>query len=163
MSPFIRITALAFSFVFGGLCVAQQGSFPVTSVVDAPTIAGRPVQLDAKGKLLPWPMPDNTGYSYSSHFLSQWTILWDQYNRQRLPYYYCCFDFDRTTFELIPDPHWVNSTGYLRAMLQGFVERLYPYTGDARTLEFLENFVDYELEHGTTPEDYAWAGVPYPS
>src|ERR1700728_3655704 len=77
------------------LAVSQQKPFPVTSTVDEPTIAGRPVQLDAQGKLLPWPMPDNIGYSYSSHFLTQWTILWDQFNRQRLPYYYCCFDFDR--------------------------------------------------------------------
>jgi hypothetical protein len=141
----------------------NQRPFPVTSVVDEPTIAGRPVQLDAQGKLLPWPMPNDTGYSYSSHFLTQWTILWDQYNRQRLPYFYCCFDFDRTTFELTPDPHWVNSTGYLRAMLQGFIERLYPYTGDARTLTFLQDFVDYELENGLTPEGYAWSQVPYAS
>jgi len=89
--------------------------------------------------------------------------LVDQYNRQRLPYFYCCFDFDRTTFEMFPDPHWVNSTGYLRAMLQGFIERLYPYTGDARTLIFLQDFVDYELENGRTPEGYAWAQVPYAS
>jgi hypothetical protein len=135
----------------------------VISTVDEPTIAGRPVALDSEGKLLPWPMPDNTGYSYSAYFLSQWTIVWDQYNRQRLPYYYCCFDFDRKTFELIPDPTWVNSTGYLRAMMQGFIERLYPYTGDPHTLEFLENFVDYELENGTTPKGYAWSQVPYPS
>jgi len=145
------------------LVAGQQQPFPVLSTVDESTIAGRPVALDSEGKLLPWPMPNNTGYSYSAYFLSQWTIMWDQYNRQRLPYYYCCFDFDRTTFELIPDPHWVNSTGYLRAMMQGFVERLYPYTGDARTLEFLENFVDYELDHGLTPEGYAWSQVPYPS
>ena len=108
-------------------------------------------------------MPDSTGYSYSAYFLSQWTIVWDQYNRQRLPYFYCCFDFDRTTFELKPDPTWVNSTGYLRAMMQGFIERLYPYTGDPHTLEFLQNFVDYELENGLTPEGYAWSEVPYPS
>ncbi len=108
-------------------------------------------------------MPDSTGYSYSAYFLSQWTIVWDQYNRQRLPYFYCCFDFDRTTFELKPDPTWVNSTGYLRAMMQGFIERLYPYTGDPHTLEFLQNFVDYELENGLTPEGYAWSQVPYPS
>jgi hypothetical protein len=142
--------------------VGQQ-PFPIVSTVDASSIAGRPVALDSNGKLLPWPMPEDTGYSYSAYFLSQWTIVWDQYNRQRLPYYYCCFDFDRTTFELTPDPHWVNSTGYLRAMMQGFVERLYPYTGDARTLEFLKNFVDYELENGTTPKNYAWSEVPYPS
>jgi hypothetical protein len=102
-------------------------------------------------------MPDNAGYSYSAYFLSQWTILWDQYNRQRLPYFYCCFDFDRSTYEMFPDEKWVNSTGYLRAMMQGFFFWFYAYTGDPRTLEFLQNFMDYELEHGTTPEDYVWA------
>lgn len=141
----------------------QPKPFAVVSTVDATEIAGRPVQLDAQGELLPWPMPDNVGYSYSSHVLTQWTILWDQYSRQRLPYYYCCFDFDRTTFEMSPDLHWANSTAYLRAMLQGFIERLYPYTGDARTLVFLRDFVDYELEHGRTPENYVWSQVPYAS
>ncbi len=55
----------------------QEPNFPVISAIDADSIAGRPVQLDDKGKLLPWPMPNNTGYSYSSYVLSQWTILWD--------------------------------------------------------------------------------------
>jgi len=140
-----------------------QEPFTAVSTADVSAIAGRPVALDRQGKLLPWPMADNTGYSYSGYFLSQWTIVWDQFNRQRLPYYYCCFDFDRTTFEMFPDQHWANSTGYLRAMMQGFIERLYPYTGDPHTIEFLENFVDYELDNGLTPEGYAWAQVPYPS
>ena len=155
-------TLLAAFLVFAATLSPQQ-SFPVVSTVDEPAIAGRPVALDSQHKLLPWPMPDDPGYSYSAHFLSQWTILWDQFNRQRLPYFYCCFDFDRATYELAPDPNWVNSTGYLRAMMQGFLERLYPYTGDPHTLEFLQNFVDYELENGTTPENDAWSQVPYPS
>jgi hypothetical protein len=165
MNDATRILHIAAVVLVGVVIAAgqQPKPFPVTSVVDEPAIAGHPVQLDPQGKLLPWPMPDNTGYSYSSHFLTQWTILWDQYNRQRLPYFYCCFDFDRTTFELAPDPHWVNSTGYLRAMMQGFMERLYPYTGDPRTLAFLQDFVDYELENGLTPEGYAWSQVPYAS
>jgi hypothetical protein len=153
---------LAFLALPGMAVQAQQG-FPVLSTVDAKTIAGRPVQLDSGAKLLPWPIADNTGYSYSSYFLSQWTVMDDQFNRQRLPYYYCCFDFSRTTFELYPDEHWANSTGYLRAMMVGFVERLYPYTGDARTLELVEHFVDYELDNGRTPAGYAWAEVPYAS
>ena len=157
--PAIALVVLALP----ALAANAQQPFAVTSTVDEPTIAGRAVAVDGKNKLLPWPIPEDTGYSYSSYFLSQWTIVWDQYNRQRLPYFYCCFDFDRTTYEMIPDEKWVNSTGYLRAMMQGFMERLYPYTGDPRTLEFLENFVDYELEHGTTPADYLWSGVPYPS
>lgn len=137
--------------------------FATLSVVDAPEIAGRKVELDASGKLLPWPQADNTGYSYSAHFLSQWSILQDQLQRQRLPYFYCCADFDRTSFELVPDQKWANSTAYLRGMLEGFVERLYPYTGDARTLKYLQEFVDYEMEHGLTPAGYAWSRVPYPS
>ena len=144
------------------LVVAQE-PFRIISKVDASTIAGRPVQLDAEGKLLPWPMPDNTGYSYSSHFLTQWSILWDLYNRYRYHYFFCCFDFDRTTFEMQPDWHWANSTAYLRAMLQGFIERLYPYTGDPSTITFLQDFIDYELENGLTPKDYVWGGVPYTS
>jgi hypothetical protein len=165
MARTIKTARVVLSLMLWSTALAgqNQSPFPVSSVVNAPTIAGHPVQLDGQGKLLPWPMPSDIGYSYSSHVLTQWTILWDQYNRQRLPYYYCCFDFDRATFELAPDPHWVNSTGYLRAMLQGFIERLYPYTGDTRTLTFLEDFVDYELENGLTPEGYAWSQVPYAS
>jgi len=143
--------------------VRGEEPFKIISTVDAPTIAGRPVELDAGGKLLPWPMPENTGYSYSSHFLTQWKILWDQYNRQRYHYFFCCFDFDRTTYEMQPDWHWANSTAYLRAMLQGFIERLYPYTGDPDTIVFLQDFIDYELENGLTPENYVWSRVPYTS
>jgi hypothetical protein len=165
MTRAFRIAQIAAVVLVGVTFVTgqQQKPFPVVSTVDEPSIAGRPVQLDAQGKLLPFPFPNDPGYSYSSHVLTQWNILWDQYNRQRLHYFYCCFDFDRTTFELVPDQHWANSTGYLRAMMQGFIERLYPYTGDPRTITFLTSFVDYELDNGLTPEGYVWSRVPYAS
>ena len=163
MTPALKMPRLWLAVLLCATVLVGQEPLQVTTTVNESFIAGRPAALDSHDKLLPWPMPDDTGYSYSSYFLSQWTIVWDQYNRQRLPYFFCCFDFDRTTFELMPDWHWVNSTGYLRAMMQGFVERLYPYTGDPHTLEFLQNFVDYELRNGLTPEGYAWAQVPYPS
>lgn len=163
MTRVTKSLSFAIALWFAATMAAGQQRFETITTVNAPSIAGRQVELDSQKKLLPWPMPDNTGYSYSSYFLSQWTILWDQYNRQRLPYYFCCFDFDRTTFEMTPDWHWANSTGYLRAMMEGFMERLYPYTGDSRTLIFLQNFVDYELENGLTPEGYAWSQVPYAS
>jgi hypothetical protein len=156
-------------FFFGALItvsallITAQQSFSIISTITPTTIAGRPVQRDSSGKLLPWPMPDDTGYSYNSHLLTQWNILWDQFNRQRYYYFFCCFDFDRTTFEMQPDYHWANSTGYLRAMQQGFIERLYPYTGDPNTIVFLQDLIDYELENGLTPDGYAWPRVPYPS
>jgi hypothetical protein len=161
MTPAIRFAAVLV-LCTAAVAVAQE-PFRVISKVDATTVAGRPVQLDADGKLLPWPMPDSPGYSYSSHFLTQWSILWDLYNRYRYQYFFCCFDFDRTSFEMQPDWHWANSTAYLRAMMQGFIERLYPYTGDPNTITFLQDFIDYELENGLTPKNYVWGGVPYTS
>lgn len=160
--PLRAAAALAAALCAALPAAAQQG-FPVSTVIDAKTIAGRPVATDSQGKLLPFPMPSDTGYSYSSHLLTQWAILWDQYNRQRYHYFHCCFDFDRDTFEMQPDFHWANSTGYLRAMLQGFIERLYPYTGDNNMIAFLTDFIDYELENGLTPKGYAWSEVPYAS
>ena len=70
-------SALASHF-FLNTVLAQQKPFPVVSEFDAPSIAGRRVNLDADGKLLPWPMPCDIGYSYPGYFNSQWTILWDQ-------------------------------------------------------------------------------------
>jgi hypothetical protein len=40
-------------------------------------------------------------------------------------------------------------------MVQAFVERLYPYTGDPHTLELLENFVDY-LAHCLSVTNSRW-------
>ncbi len=158
-----RVVLCAFIVgVFGLRAFAQQKCGGAKDA-SQPTIAGRDVQLDAEGKLLPWPQGGDRGFSYSSHFLTQWTILKDQLSRTRAPYFHCCFDFDRTTFEVQPNLHWANSTGYLRAMMQGFVERLYPYTGDASTVQALEEFVDYELDNGLTPKGYTWSEVPYPS
>ncbi len=137
-----------------------QSPFKPISTLDVPAIQGRPVELDSKGMLLPWPRPHHTGYSYAGYFMSRWQYLWEQYNHQRYYDFYCCIDYDRNTFSTYPIRDWANSTGYLRAMMEGFIEHLYPYTGDPRTIQFLEDFFDYELENGITPSDYAWGGVP---
>src|ERR1700730_10271331 len=105
MNRTYRFALLLSTCAIAAVARSQELSFPVTSIVNPPTIAGRAVELDKNAKLLPWPVPNDIGYSYSAYFLSQWTILWDQYNRQRLPFYFCCFDFDRTTFELFPEWH----------------------------------------------------------
>ena len=61
------LTKLSVVAFFLEMAAAQEtrAPFPVTSVVNEPTIAGRAVTLDDQHKLLPWPMPDHTGYSYS--------------------------------------------------------------------------------------------------
>ncbi|MFZ0871540.1 MAG: hypothetical protein WAM90_12560 [Rhodanobacter sp.] len=158
-----RIQVLLALLALGVSTSFAQNTFKTVSTVDAPAIQGRPVQLDSEGKLLPWPYPDDIGASYESYFMTQWSVLRREYHGPRDYYFFCCVDFDRTTFALLPDRHWANSTGYLRAMLEGFVEHLYPYTGDPEAIQLLKDFVDYELRHGTTPRDYVWSGVPYAS
>ena len=158
-----RILVLLALLALGVPTSFAQEAFKTVSTVDATAIQGRPVQLDSEGELLPWPYPDDIGASYESYFMTQWSVLRREYQGPRDYYFFCCVDFNRTTFDLLPDRHWANSTGYLRAMLEGFVEHLYPYTGDPETIQLLKDFVDYELQNGTTPRDYVWSGVPYAS
>ena len=56
-----------------GIGVKAQIQKPIVAVseLNVPTVAGRAVNLDAQGKLLPWPMAENTGYSYAGYFESQ--------------------------------------------------------------------------------------------
>jgi hypothetical protein len=157
-----RLLLTLLMYCVGGMALAQTAFKPV-SVLDAKTIQGRTIALDARGKLLPWPMPEHIGASYETYALTQWSFLLQQYQGPRYYYFHCCVDFDRKTFVTIPDRNWANSTAYLRAMLEGLVERLYPYTGDPQTIRLLQDLVDYEFQHGTTPANYAWSGVPYPS
>jgi len=92
-----------------------QSPFKAISTLDVPTIQGRPVELDSKGMLLPWPRPHHIGFSYAGYFMSRWQYLWEQYNHQRYYDFYCCIDYDRETFVTYPIRDWANSTGYLRA------------------------------------------------
>src|SRR5260221_12248595 len=149
------VVALRAALPAGG---AWLGRLPTGT---GPLIAGGAGQLDARGRLLPWPYPDDPGRSYDSHLRAQWALLLGLFGH--MPYFHCCFQLDPVSLEPSADANWANSTAYLRAMMIGFVERLYPYTGDARTLGYVEEFVDYELDHGLTPAGYQWAGVPYPS
>jgi hypothetical protein len=155
-----NLLALSAVFLLNPVMLLAQSPFRPVSTLNVMTIQGRRVELDAKSELLPWPRPHHVGYSYAGYFMSRWKYLWEQYNHQRYYDFYCCIDFDRQTFATYPDRHWANSTGYLRAMMEGFIEHLYPYTGNARTVKFLEDFVDYELQNGTTPANYVWGGVP---
>lgn len=43
-----------------GLPSWAQEPFKAVSTMDAPAIQGRPVELDKKGKLLPWPSPQGS-------------------------------------------------------------------------------------------------------
>src|SRR2546428_11605560 len=53
------------------------------------------------------------------------------------------------------------------AMVYGsFVDSLagwYPYSGDEEAVRAVRGMLDYALAHGTTPGDWDWPGVPFPT
>ena len=53
MGQYSKLMRALLTLVLSSGALAQQKPFPVISTVDEPTIAGRPAQLDAEGKLLP--------------------------------------------------------------------------------------------------------------
>src|SRR5258708_36497769 len=59
------------------------------STVNEPRIAGREVQLDARGRLLPWPYADDPGRSYDSPRRAQWVLLLGLF--RHMPAFPCCF------------------------------------------------------------------------
>ena len=54
MTRATELARILMAFFLSATVVAGQQSFPVTSTVNESSIAGRPVELDTQGKLLPW-------------------------------------------------------------------------------------------------------------
>lgn len=68
--------------------------------------------------------------------------------------------FDPDTFEGIAWPH--NPAG-LYAMLVDSAIRWRAFSGDRAAIDVARKALDHQLAHGTTPEDWDWARVPYAS
>jgi len=96
------------------------------------TVHRRPPRFSwMRRKALPGPMPTISVLLFS-HVLTSGTILWDQYNRQRSTIS-LRFDFDRTTYELIPDQKW-RTHGLSTRDAPRFYRASLSLHGDTRTL-----------------------------
>ena len=59
-----------------------------------------------------------------------------------------------------------NWQGNPASLFGQFVDSLvgwYPYSGDEEAVQVVRSMLDYQLAHGTTPADWDWAGVPFPT
>lgn len=117
------------------------------------------------GLIVPWHEPRDNAFD---HFLR---LRWD-FVLKRVPlspgplprssypqyYFYCAFRDNHGTPE--PDT-WMNDVGEKIPNWFENARLYYAYTGDTRPMDIVTRMIDYSLEHGTSPSNFAWPGIPY--
>ena len=123
------------------------------------------VVLDEKNKIIPWYTPAEKAYD---HFLR---LRWD-FIKTKVPnspgpdpgsgypqyYFYCAFRVRNDS--VLPDT-WMNDIGEKIPNWFESARLYYAYTGDTSVMKIIRDFMDYTLEHGTSPHEYAWPDFPY--
>jgi hypothetical protein len=120
--------------------------------------------LDSHGKLRAWYEPEkNRGYDQVLHLgwdFIEHKVPNDTRSGTGLKIYLINSVFDDKTLQ---GSNWQHNP----AMVFGsFVDSLvgwYPYSGDEESIRAVRGMLDHALEHGTTPSDWNWASVPFPT
>lgn len=129
------------------------------------TFCTHKVMLDAQNKLLPWYFPQGKAYDHYLH------LRWD-FIKNRVPdapgplprslypqyYFYCAFKENKGMLE--PDT-WMNDIGEKIPNWFESARLYYAYTGDSSVMKIVKDFIDYTLDHGTSPATFAWPNFPY--
>jgi hypothetical protein len=123
------------------------------------TLFGRSVRLDRDGKLLSW-STESSPYAHVAGLA--WQALETKFPPQDngLETWLAFSRFDPDTFEGVAWPH--NPAG-LYGMLTDSAARWYAFAGDRAAVRLARKALAYQLAHGTTAADWAWARVPYAS
>jgi hypothetical protein len=123
------------------------------------------VVLDEQNKLLPWYKPQAKAYDHFLHL--RWDFIKSKVPNSPGPvprsnypqyYFYCAF-IDKNG-QLEPDT-WMNDVGEKIPNWFENARLYYAYTGDTGVMNIISKMMDYYLEHGTSPSDFAWPDFPY--
>ena len=121
-----------------------------------------PPVVDAKAKLLAWHQPEKNlgwdkvlrlGWDFLEHKVPRDTLY-----GTGLPVYLINSVFDGNTLQ---GEYWQHNPAMLYAAMVDSLLGWYPYSGDAEATALVRGMLDHQLAHGTTPADWAWAGVPF--
>jgi hypothetical protein len=129
------------------------------------TFCGHKLALDEQDKILPWHAPTANAYD---HFLRlRWNFIKTHVPdapgpapRSGYPQYYFYCAFRENNGALEPDT-WMNDIGEKIPNWFESARLYYSYTGDSTVMAIVRKFIDYTLEHGTSPSAFAWPDFPY--
>lgn len=140
-------------------------TFPATFAFAGEVFNTHTVLLDKHRKLLPWYNPADHAYD---HFLrTRWDFVKTKVPMSPGPpprssypqyYFYCAYTDKNGALE--PDS-WMNDIGERVPNWFESARLYYAYTGDISVMKIAQDLIDYTLEHGTSPVDFAWPSFPY--
>ncbi len=128
------------------------------------TLNGHTVILDGSGKIVPW--DQSSANAYDTYLDQRWNFIKTQVPNSpgsppvsNYPQYYFYDGYLATSPAITPD-NWMNDVG---EKIPNWVEsgRLYyAYTGDSSVMDIVRGLVDYTIDHGTSPSNFAWPNFP---
>src|SRR5438876_4307294 len=156
----IGLPGLAVSVALG---VTLASALPAEDRVNA-QLPWHPPVLDAQGKLLAWYEPEkNRGYDkvlrLGWDFIEHKVPL-DTRHNTGLKFYLINAVFDDTTLQ---GSNWQHDPAMVFGTFVDSLAEWYPYSGDDEALHAVREMLDHMLAHGTTPADWDWGSVPFPT
>lgn len=150
-----RLLAVLVSLVVGALVAPQP---PAGA---ASTLNGHPIAVDSSGRIIPWTSDPQRGFGEVV------SLAWDYLQRRvptdpgtGKPAYFSQSYLNPDTQGMAGWPH--NPAG-LYAMLVESALGYYAYSGDFGPVSVAESVARWQIEHGLTAANAAWASVPYAS
>jgi hypothetical protein len=133
------------------------------------SILGHAIQRDEKGNMQAWYKPDIPGSGYvkvvrlASEFIKNAPV----YEPLGLPMYFvsCCFQGPHMTEngDFVAEDWMHNPACIWAGLVQGLVLNYRAFSGDTAYINVVRAMLGYQLQHGTTPSDWAWPNVPFAS
>ena len=138
--------------------MAQQA--PERYILQAQKINDHKVVLDGDRKIISWIVPQLKAYDTFLH--QRWSFIKNHvpdYPGTDYPQYYFSCGFSNQNYGVASG--WMNDIGEKIPNWFESARLYYAYTGDMSVMEILKGLVDYAIEHGTGPADFAWPNFPY--
>lgn len=163
-------TKLTILFAFGLMFSSAQ----TVKITAKDSICSHKKMLSPNGKLLAWYKPEVDGAAFphvmklASEYIKSGTPT-DPATGLKLFYISCCFQGPHMRSEADYKAgktweEWMNNPACVFAgMVQSLVLDYRIYSGDSSYVDVVRQMLDYQLENGTTPANFAWANVPFAS
>ncbi len=149
-----------------GLFISNSNFVTLGNIIsNKDTFCNHIVLLDDQNKIIPWYSPQTKAYD---HFLRlRWNFIKTKVPnspgpspRSLYPQYYFYCSFQLKDGVLKPDA-WMNDIGEKIPNWFESARLYYAYTGDESVMNIMKKFVDYTMDHGTSPSTFAWPNFPY--
>jgi hypothetical protein len=158
MKKIIIITIVYFA---KSLVFAQMPKTGYKELADS--VAFHRVIVDSLDKIVPWFSPRSM--AYDEFLRKRWHFIYSDVPNSPGPaprsdypqyYFYCAYK----NAKLDPDT-WMNDIGEKIPNWFESARLYYQYTGDSLVMSIIRNFVNYTIDHGTSPSSFSWPNFPY--